>query len=223
MINVLTTSALKTTLSNRTQYMWFYLSSFTGKERDEGKEGPRGPFASERGDEPRSGIPNGSAYLYTYFGARYLDQELTTMWLSVDPMADKYPSISPYAYCAWNPVKLVDPDGCMIDEWRIDLNTGEVTKVGNKGGKTTDYYSFGTTNTQGDWLPDATRDDVPISRNQSGGTINSFRVNESNNSTLSIFHIPDDDKSGFFLERGGPDTKAPNQTKPLCTGSAEVL
>ena len=26
-------------------------------------------------------------------------------------MADKYPSISPYAYCAWNPVKLVDPNG----------------------------------------------------------------------------------------------------------------
>ena len=26
-------------------------------------------------------------------------------------MSDKYPSLSPYAYCAWNPVKLVDPDG----------------------------------------------------------------------------------------------------------------
>ena len=48
---------------------------------------------------------------YGYFGARYMDHELMTMWLSVDPMADKYPSISPYAYCAWNPVKLVDPDG----------------------------------------------------------------------------------------------------------------
>lgn len=34
-----------------------------------------------------------------------------TMWLSVDPMADKNPGISPYAYCAWNPAKLVDPDG----------------------------------------------------------------------------------------------------------------
>ncbi len=34
-----------------------------------------------------------------------------TGWLSVDPMADKYPSISPYAYCAWNPVILTDPDG----------------------------------------------------------------------------------------------------------------
>ena len=48
---------------------------------------------------------------YGYFGARYIDHELMTMWLSVDPMSDRYPSISPYAYCAWNPVKLVDPDG----------------------------------------------------------------------------------------------------------------
>ena len=41
-----------------------------------------------------------------------------TMWLSVDPMADKYPGISPYAYCAWNPVKLVDPDGMEIDGYK---------------------------------------------------------------------------------------------------------
>ena len=34
-----------------------------------------------------------------------------TGWLSVDPMMDKYPSVSPYSYCIWNPVKLVDPDG----------------------------------------------------------------------------------------------------------------
>ena len=37
------------------------------------------------------------------------------MWLSVDPMADKYPNISPYAYCTWNPTKLVDPNGKDID------------------------------------------------------------------------------------------------------------
>lgn len=29
-------------------------------------------------------------------------------------MSDKYPSISPYAYCAWNPMKLVDPNGDSI-------------------------------------------------------------------------------------------------------------
>jgi len=26
-------------------------------------------------------------------------------------LADKYPNISPYAFCGWNPVKYVDPDG----------------------------------------------------------------------------------------------------------------
>ena len=47
---------------------------------------------------------------YYYFGARYYNPDLS-IWLSVDPMADKYPSLSPYNYCAWNPIKLVDPDG----------------------------------------------------------------------------------------------------------------
>lgn len=32
-------------------------------------------------------------------------------WTKVDPLADKYPNISPYAYAAWNPIKYVDPDG----------------------------------------------------------------------------------------------------------------
>lgn len=48
-----------------------------------------------------------------------------TMWLSVDPLADKYPNISPYAYCAWNPLKLVDPDGNEAidnDDWYRDRN-----------------------------------------------------------------------------------------------------
>ena len=57
----------------------FCISTFTGKERD-----------SETG--------------FSYFGARYYDSDILTGWLSVDPMADKYPSLSPYAYCGWNPV-----------------------------------------------------------------------------------------------------------------------
>ena len=76
----------KTDSQNRTFSVPVSPSDFTGKERDE-----------ETG--------------YGYFGARYMDHELMTTWLSVDPMADKYPNIGPYAYCAWNPVKLVDPDG----------------------------------------------------------------------------------------------------------------
>ena len=51
-----------------------------------------------------------------YYGARYYDSEVLTGWLSVDPMADKYLSISPYNYCMWNPVRLVDPDGKCADD-----------------------------------------------------------------------------------------------------------
>ncbi len=66
---------------------------FTGKERD-----------AETG--------------YDYFGARYYSSSLG-IWLSVDPMSDKYPSLSPYVYCADNPMRLVDLEGCKWDSAAI--------------------------------------------------------------------------------------------------------
>ncbi len=33
------------------------------------------------------------------------------LWLSVDPLSDKYPGSSPYVYCANNPVMIKDPNG----------------------------------------------------------------------------------------------------------------
>ena len=99
--------------------------TFTGKERDE-----------ETG--------------YSYFGARYMDHELMTMWLSVDPLSDKYPSILPYAYCAWNPVKLVDPDGrdFVIVIW---ATTPEGEGVGHAGIAISNYKEE-----NGKMIPDGT-------------------------------------------------------------------
>jgi RHS repeat-associated protein len=45
-----------------------------------------------------------------YYGARYYDPRIS-LWLSADPLQEKYPNVSTYAYCAQNPVKFVDPDG----------------------------------------------------------------------------------------------------------------
>ena len=96
-------STHKTDMQGRTHAVSHFSSPFTGKDPRKGWRTPLNQIkCSEQRDEETG---------YGYFGARYMDNVLMTMWLSVDPMADKYPYISPYAYCAWNPVKLVDPDG----------------------------------------------------------------------------------------------------------------
>ena len=46
----------------------------------------------------------------SYFGSRYYSSDLS-IWLSVDPMAGKYPSLSPYVYCYNNPILIKDPNG----------------------------------------------------------------------------------------------------------------
>jgi len=65
------------------------------------RDGVAYKFSAKEKDEETS---------YSYFGARYLASEFS-LWLSVDPMADKYPSLSSYMYCAGNPVIYFDPDG----------------------------------------------------------------------------------------------------------------
>ena len=75
-----------TTGIDRTKTIRFPPISFNGKEKDE-----------ETG--------------YGYFGARYMDHELMTSFISVDRYASQYPFISPYAYCAWNPIIFSDPNG----------------------------------------------------------------------------------------------------------------
>jgi len=49
--------------------------------------------------------------LTVHYDAARLYHSTASVWLSVDPLSDKYPGVSPYVYCANNPVRLVDPDG----------------------------------------------------------------------------------------------------------------
>ncbi|MCQ2335640.1 MAG: RHS repeat-associated core domain-containing protein [Paludibacteraceae bacterium] len=60
-----------------------------------------------------------------YYGARYYDPT-TALWLGVDPLAEKYPGVSPYVYCHGNPVVLIDEDGC--ESRSFDDKVGDVLR-----------------------------------------------------------------------------------------------
>ncbi len=62
----------------------------------------------------------------SYFGSRYYSRDLS-IWLSIDPMSDKYPHQSNYVYCSNNPLKVIDPNG--EDEWEIDNSAARLLQV----------------------------------------------------------------------------------------------
>ena len=56
------------------------------------------------------------------FGARWFDVAGVPMWTSVDPLAEDNPNVTPYLYCAGDPVNKFDPDG---KDW-FETNYGEI-------------------------------------------------------------------------------------------------
>ena len=84
-----------------TQYIHYMPYGEIWKDRQESAYSERFKFTGKERDTETG---------YDYFGARYY-LSLLGIWLSPDPLANKYPNISPYAYCGWNPIKYVDPSG----------------------------------------------------------------------------------------------------------------
>ena len=67
----------------------------------------------------------------TYYGARYIDMK-TSLWLNVDPLAEKFADQSPYNFCFNNPINLIDPDGRGSgDEEGVVTQTVSSTSTGN--------------------------------------------------------------------------------------------
>ena len=97
-----------------------------------------------------------------YYGARYMDPKIS-MWLGVDPLAEKYPEISPYIYCHNNPINLIDPNG--KNDYILNLD-GEIKLIEENSN---DFNTIFAYDRQGG-IDKNTKIDVPKSFNESKTT-----------------------------------------------------
>ena len=84
-----------------------------------------------------------------YYGARYMDPKIS-MWLGVDPLMEKYPSVTGYCYTMDNPIKFIDPMGLSWEPY--DIN-GKSVSINDKE-KIHGYKWVGyTRDKQGNYIP----------------------------------------------------------------------
>ena len=70
--------------------------------------------------------------LNTYdYGARQ-HNPVTGRWDRMDPLSEKYYSTSPYAYCANNPVRFVDPNGMFFTDGSWELLNRLLNNINNQ-------------------------------------------------------------------------------------------
>ncbi|MBL0095414.1 MAG: hypothetical protein IPP46_02170 [Bacteroidetes bacterium] len=84
------------------------------------ENGYRFGFNGKEKDDEVKGVGNSLD-----FGARIYDSRLGR-WLSVDPLHKKYPNISPYVFCANNPIIYIDKDG---RDYELIVNSKDKTIV----------------------------------------------------------------------------------------------
>ncbi len=137
---------------------------------------------------------------YNYYGARYYTDNLS-IFLSTDPMSDKYPNLTSYNYCANNPVMLIDPNGMNIDDYFT--NSGKY--LGSDGAKTDNVRIID----EGRW------NDIKTTNNDGSETVNHY-VGYANSSAFSesAENMSDNDKLNVFQHYNPTDLSVEKYNNP---------
>ena len=185
----------------KTQSSWTTPYLFSGKERDE-----------------ETGL--------LYFGARYQDSKYG-IWYSVDPLAEKYPNISSYVYCADNPVKFIDPDGKAVFYSRSGVNLGNNGIDDKKMFLMNEGKRAKIENTNINWggtLNESTSNQLMKASTEIGGLIIQNRIEEGNDYTISDFTTIGGEQNikGYMLEPAGPSTMQSGQDKRIPEGVYDI-
>lgn len=77
-----------------------------------------------------------------YYGARYYDPRLS-IFISVDPLAEKYPNYGGYIYTLNNPLNFIDPDGRDSIIWVVGNDITGHTFITVGEGKNLTVYTYG--------------------------------------------------------------------------------
>jgi RHS repeat-associated protein len=159
------------------------------------------PFGEVFIDERRSASSWTTPYLFSakerdeetglsYFGARYYDSR-TSVWLSVDPLAEKKPFMSSYIYCLNNPLRYIDPDG--RDEWEMNKRgeiVGDPSK--NKSLQTKEHDAFYIVDENGKRTGESVSFDY--------GTVKEHKKPSVNGKQTDIFRIKGDRNATNLFE-----------------------
>jgi hypothetical protein len=106
-------------------------------------------------------------------GEGIAELDMTTRFLTADPMAKKYYQLSPYAYCANNPIRFIDPDGKYIADANgvkiYNKNTGWVDNAPQ--GALTIGFALQATRTGNDNFNKLVDAPYPVTLNLSSKTV----------------------------------------------------
>ena len=146
-------------------------------------------------------------------GARSYDAKVAS-FTSVDPLCEMHYHISPYAYCAGNPIKYIDPDGC--DTLNITLNQGKWSFDAPIIAKGDDIFNV---------IIDDQKTTYTFSEHIWGKRVDALNLEITDDYTLGVYHVSGaaKDGTGYYVTPGGEPSTKKNSGKRIPEGIYPII